>query len=203
MAVTGPVTVVVATTSTPSAVTAALAGSGFRAAFVAAPAVTVTAVFAAVFAVTVARAFALAFFARAFVGKATAVTVHARWRWRWRWRWRRRRSFFAGAFVGKPLAATVDARRFVLVEAGAAGPGSIAAGEGERAARAEHQSTGGENRGEALPREESLLFGVRPCSAHRPRLHSVECQGVERWTPVAKRVGNLVEAAREALVIVV
>lgn len=93
----------------------------------------------------------------------------------------------------------------VLVVARAAAPvfAVATAGQGQGAAHAKHQKAGREQGCEALLHKGSLWSRGGPTGRlHRPQLHSVECQRVERRTPVAKHVGDVPQIVGEVFVFV-
>ena len=93
----------------------------------------------------------------------------------------------------------------VLVVARAAAPifAVATAGQGQGAAHAKHQEAGREQGCEALLHKRSLWSRGGPTGRlHRPQLHSVECQRVERRTPVAKHVGDVPQIVGEVFVFV-
>ncbi len=140
--------------------------------------------------------FFFGFFTGAFIGNAGAFAVSA---------WRRF-GFFTGAFVGNAGAFAVHARRFVLIEAGAAGrfvPG--AARQRQRAASSEDEEPDCQQRGDTLPHEalSASRRGRSSGRAHRAQLHPVERERVKPGPAVAKRVGEPLEFIREAVIVIV
>ena len=112
--------------------------------------------------------------------------------------------FFAGAFVGKAMAFAMNTRRFVLAEAGTARSTASSTRQRDGAAGADHEKSNGQHRRETLPDEGSpgCRGGRSARRAHRPQLHSVECERVERGTSIAQRVGDVPQVIGERFVFV-